>query len=123
MAENLGDMTLFRVCGADVCEVAGDMEIPEEKITADVLSRVRDYMSYGLESWDDVIRIALNEMFGGSGPGKYKVLLCNPKTKERSDGVFEWPFETEEEAKEKVGELREEGLPAFYEKLKKTDIR
>ena len=53
--------TIFVLTREDVVDCAGEMGIPEEAITDDVLAMVKKGVEFGLECWSDVVKVAINE--------------------------------------------------------------
>ena len=52
--------TIFVLTREDVIECAREMGIPDEAITDDVLRMVRKGVEWGLESWSEVVKEAIN---------------------------------------------------------------
>jgi len=52
--------TIFVLTKQDVLECAGEMGIPEQAITDDVLCQVKKGVMWGLECWSDVMKEAIN---------------------------------------------------------------
>ncbi len=52
--------TIFVLTKEDVIDCAGEMGIPEEAITDDVLAQVKKGVEWGLECWSDVVKVAIN---------------------------------------------------------------
>jgi len=52
--------TIFVLTREDVIDCAGEMGIPEEAITDDVLAMVKKGVEFGLECWSDVVKVAIN---------------------------------------------------------------
>ena len=52
--------TIFTLSRDDVIGCAREMGIPEEAITDDVLEQVKKGVEWGLESWPDVVKEAIN---------------------------------------------------------------
>ena len=57
--------TIFVLSKEDVVGCARDMGIPEEAITADILAQVKKGVEWGLESWSEVVREAINMALKG----------------------------------------------------------
>jgi len=55
-----GNDTVFILTREDVIECAGEMGIPVEAITDDVLHQVRKGMEWGLECWSEVMKEAIS---------------------------------------------------------------
>ena len=52
--------TIFILSRDDVIGCAREMGIPDEEITDDVLVQVKRDVEWGLESWPDVVKEAIN---------------------------------------------------------------
>jgi len=52
--------TIFVLTKEDVIECARQMGIPAEAITDDVLYQVKKGVEFGLESWSEVVKEAIN---------------------------------------------------------------
>lgn len=52
--------TIFILTREDVVLCAGQMGIPEQAITDDVLCQVKKGVMWGLECWSDVVKEAIN---------------------------------------------------------------
>jgi len=52
--------TIFVLTREDVIDCVGEMGIPEEAITDDVLAMVKKGVEFGLECWSDVVKVAIN---------------------------------------------------------------
>ena len=51
---------IFILTKEDVVDCAGQMGIPEQAITDDVLCQVKKGVMWGLECWSDVVKEAIN---------------------------------------------------------------
>ena len=52
--------TIFVLRRADVIGCAREMGIPEEAITDDILAQVKKGVEWGLGSWSEVVKEAIN---------------------------------------------------------------
>lgn len=52
---------VFILSREDVIDCAREMGMPEEVITDDVFDQVKKGVSWGLECWSDVMRVAIRE--------------------------------------------------------------
>ncbi len=52
--------TIFILTREDVIGCAGEIGIPEEMITDDILYQVKNGVEWGLECWDGVVKEAIN---------------------------------------------------------------
>lgn len=52
--------TIFVLTREDVVDCAGEMGIPEQAITDDILAQVKKGVEWGLECWSDVMKEAIN---------------------------------------------------------------
>ena len=53
--------TIFVLIKEDVIAVAGEMGIPEQEITDDILAQVKKGVEWGLSCWTDVVKVAIEE--------------------------------------------------------------
>jgi hypothetical protein len=52
---------VFILTREDVIDCAREMGMPEQVITDDVFQQVKKGVEWGLESWSDVIKVAIQE--------------------------------------------------------------
>ncbi len=61
-----GNGSIFIFTREDVIGCAGELGIPEDTITDDVLNRVKKGVEWGLECWSEVVETALREVLDKS---------------------------------------------------------
>lgn len=55
---------LYCVTEEDVFNIAEDMDVPKEKITPEVMKKVRDALDEGLDGWANIVEDALSKALG-----------------------------------------------------------
>ncbi len=59
MAKN--DEVVFILTREDVLNCARELDIPEEKITDEVLEEIKGGVGFGLEHWSEVVKVAIED--------------------------------------------------------------